>query len=96
MKIFFLNGNKVAACETRSRISRFRQGAETFESERKLSKLAAKWPASRFHEIWNALPSTQPVRRFTDRKTAVRRIWNEIQKLKPSQGARTRTGNQGG
>ena len=90
MKIFFLNGDKIAVCESRSRASRFRQGAEAFESERELSKLAAKWPGSRFHEIWNALPGTQPVRKFTDRNTAVRRIWTKIQQLEPAPSPRTR------
>ena len=47
------------------------------------AKLAAKWPAARLQEVWNALPGTRPVSKFTDRKTAVRRIWNEIQKLEP-------------
>jgi hypothetical protein len=30
--------------------------------------------------MWNGLPGVKPVDRFTDRKTAVRRIWKEIQK----------------
>jgi Protein of unknown function (DUF3489) len=94
MKTFFLNGNKIAVCESRDRRSRFRQGAEKFGSERELFTLAAKWPASRLHEIWNALPGTQPIRKFTDRKTAVRRIWNEIQKLKRCPSSLTRPGTK--
>ena len=29
--------------------------------------------------IWNRLPGVQPVTRFTDRKTAIRRIWRAVQ-----------------
>jgi hypothetical protein len=88
MKIFFFRGNKVVACHSRGRASQLPEGAEKFGTEGELAKLAAKWPASRVHEIWNALPGTQPVRKFTDRKTAVRRIWNEIQKLDRIPGSR--------
>ena len=40
-----------------------------------LATLASTWPGSRLVEIWNNLPSVVPVRKFTDRKTAIRRIW---------------------
>jgi hypothetical protein len=78
-------------CKPQGRASKLREGAEKFGTERELAKLAAKWPASRLHEVWNALPGTQPVRKFTDRKTAVRRIWSEIQTLKPSPSPRKHT-----
>jgi Protein of unknown function (DUF3489) len=70
------------------------KGTEKFRTERGLAKLVAKWPASHLHEIWNALPDTQPVRKFTDRKTAVRRIWKELQKLKPVQSPQKRAGTK--
>ena len=59
------------------------RGTERFRSERELATLAAKWPASRLVEIWNSLPGVQPVKRFTDHNTAVRRIWRAIQGLQP-------------
>jgi len=34
--------------------------------------------------VWNALPGVSPVKRFTDRATAVRRIWKAIQNLQPA------------
>jgi hypothetical protein len=43
---------------------------------------------SRLCEIWNSLPGTRPVRRFTDRETAVRRIWNQAQELPMSSSAK--------
>jgi len=52
-----------------------------------LRKLAAQWPATRLVEIWNQLPGVKPVTRFTDRDTAIRRIWAVVQDLAPADGA---------
>jgi hypothetical protein len=82
MKTFYIHANKVVVSQSRGRV-KLPEGAEKFGTERELAKLALKWPAARLHEVWNALPGTHPVSKFTDRKTAVHRIWNEIQKLKP-------------
>jgi hypothetical protein len=83
MKTYFLRGNRLVVCESQGRALRLTKDADAFKTEHELAKLAAEWSAVRFHEIWNALPNTQPVRKFADRKTAVRRIWNQAQKLKP-------------
>ena len=48
-----------------------------------LGQIASKWPASRLVEIWNSLPGQKPVKKFTNRKAAVRRIWEVIQHLTP-------------
>ena len=87
MKTFILQGNKVLVSQSRGRLPK---GAEKFATERELGRLAVKWPTSRLHEVWNALPGTQPVRKFTDRTTAVHRIWKEIQKLTPIPRSRRR------
>jgi hypothetical protein len=61
-----------------------------FSTEKELSKLAANWPADRLVEIWNGfagvppLGDLKPVKKFTDRKTAVARIWRAIQALTPT------------
>jgi hypothetical protein len=55
--------------------------AERFSNEAALAKLAADWPASRLVEIWNSLPGVNPVKKFTNRHTAVSRIWKAIQNL---------------
>jgi hypothetical protein len=58
-----------------------------FSSQKELAKLTAEWPVSRFVEIWNGLASVapfselKPVKKFTDRKVAVARIWQAIQRL---------------
>jgi hypothetical protein len=46
-----------------------------------LAKLAAHWPAARIIEIWNSLPGGSPIKKLTDRKTTVSRIWKAIQNL---------------
>ena len=61
-----------------------------FSSEKELAKLAANWPADRLVEIWNGFAGVppfgdlKPVKKFTDRKTAVARIWRAIQALTPT------------
>jgi hypothetical protein len=55
--------------------------SERFNSETALAKLAADWPAARLVEIWNSLPGETQVKKFTDRATAVSRIWKAIQSL---------------
>ena len=56
-------------------------GSERFNSAATLAKLADNWSMTRLIEIWNSLPGATPVRKFTDRKTAVNRIWKAIQSL---------------
>ena len=58
-----------------------------FATEKELTKLSADWPITRFVEVWNAFAGAppfgdlKPVKKFTDRKTAVARIWKAIQPL---------------
>jgi hypothetical protein len=54
---------------------------DTFGSETELHELTAAWPASRLVEIWNSIPGFVPAKKFTNRKTAVLRIWKAIQSL---------------
>ena len=63
---------------------------ESFSSEKELAKLTADWPASRLIETWNSFAGAapfddlKPVKKFTDRKAAVARIWKAIQRLTPA------------
>ncbi len=41
------------------------------------------WPTARLIELWNKLPNVTPVTKFTDRKTALRRIWAVLEKIEP-------------
>ena len=63
---------------------------ESFSSEKELGKLTADWPASRLVDTWNSFAGAapfddlKPVKKFTDRKAAVARIWKAIQRLTPA------------
>jgi hypothetical protein len=65
-------------------------GEAHFASEKELAKLAATWPLDRLVELWNNFAGVvpfddlKPVKKFTDRKTAVARIWRAIQRLTPA------------
>ena len=75
------------------------QGTDQFSSLDELVQLAGPWPAARLVRIWNGLPGRTAVKRFTDRKTAVSRIWKALQneggdssaksKLRRKNGARS-------
>ena len=66
------------------------EGQQRFATEKELAKVSAEWPISRFAEVWNGFAgvvpfdSLKPVKKFTDRKTAVSRIWKAIQALTPA------------
>jgi len=61
-----------------------------FTSEKQLAKLTADWPTDRLVEVWNSFAGVppfgdlKPVKKFTDRKTAVARIWRTVQALTPT------------
>ncbi len=65
------------------------ENLQLFATERELAKLAAEWPGSRLIEIWNSFAGVapfdklKPVKKFTDRKAAVARIWGAVQRLSP-------------
>ena len=64
--------NEQASAETEA-------GDSSFASEQELHELAKQWRMKRLVEIWNRLPGIDAVVRFTDRKTAIGRIWRAIQ-----------------
>jgi len=57
----------------------------SFATEKELASLAASWSGARLIEIWNTLPGVTPVKKFTDRKKAVGRIWKSLQSLVPAE-----------
>src|SRR6266404_8898436 len=65
------------------------ENLQAFATEKELVKLSAEWPGSRLVEVWNSFagvaPFTelQPVKKFTNRKAAVARIWAAVQRLSP-------------
>ena len=64
-----------------------RKAANSCEKWSHSEKPEPGWPASRLVEIWNSVPGFTPVKKFTDRKTALARIWKAIQNLEGGVGA---------
>jgi hypothetical protein len=62
---------------------------QSFSTPQELAKLSAGWPISRLVETWNSFAGVapfddlRPVKKFTDRKAAVARIWKAIERLSP-------------
>jgi hypothetical protein len=60
---------------------------ESFTTQKDLAKLAARWPAARLVEIWNSFAGVtpfddlQPVKKFTNREVAVKRIFEAVGRL---------------
>jgi hypothetical protein len=75
------------------------EGQERFTSEKELGALTANWAPDRVISVWNSFAGVagfgadlKPVKKFTNRKTAIARIWKAIQKLDGvSEGAATAT-----
>ena len=86
MRLFAIdNDNTITAFPAAEQIP---EGQEHFATEKELAKLAANWPADRLVQVWNSFAGVagfggdlKPVKKFTDRKSAVARIWKTIQKL---------------
>ena len=66
-----------------SKLPKF-DGSATFETEREFRDVVADWPGNRFVDVWNRLPRAKNVSKFTDRNTAIRRIWKALHELKPA------------
>ena len=65
------------------------EGAEKFKSKEELQQAAEAWQADRLVEIWNGIPGLKPIKKFTDRATAIARIWRAIQSLDGGAGQPT-------
>ena len=79
--------NNINACESAPAAQ---DGLVAFATEKEFTKATAEWPIPRLVETWNSFAGTppfgelKPVKKFTDRKTAIGRIWTAIQKLAPA------------
>jgi len=83
MKTFTIDSdNNITAFASAEEI-REAPGLQRFDSVDQFLTLAEHWSTNRLVEIWNSLAGVKPVKGFTDRKTAVNRIWKAIQRLGP-------------
>ena len=71
------------------------KGADHFTSRDELAHLTTQWPASRLVRLWNGLPGVTPVKRFTDRKTALDRIWKALANGSARSTARSKASRKG-
>ena len=85
MRLFAIdNDNNITAFPAAEQIP---EGQEQFATEKELAKLAANWPADRLVQVWTGFAGVtpfdelKPVKKFTDRKSAVARVWKAIQRL---------------
>lgn len=85
MRLFAIDtDNNITALPAAAQIP---EGQEHFATEKELAKLAVTWPGDRLLLIWNSFAGVapfdelKPIKKFTDRKTAVARVWKAIQRL---------------
>ena len=89
MKAFVLTAdNHITAYASRAWAqASLSEGAVLFASAAELAEGSANWPSARLLQIWNSIPGLAPVRKFTDRKTGLARIWKAIQNWEPAPDA---------
>ena len=83
MKTFVIETtNFVKVFASSERAPHCRDGTR-FATEKDFASASRDWSMHRLVEIWNKLPGAKPVRKFTNRDTALRRLWATIQVLSP-------------
>jgi len=65
-------------------------GEAVFGSAEQLAALVQAWPIARLVEVWNQLPGVRQIRKFTDRKNGVRRLWQAVQAIAVKAGQQRR------
>ena len=72
--------------------------SESFSTAKELAKLTTDWPISRLVDTWNSFAGVapfddlKPVKKFTNRKAAIARIWKAIERLAPDAAQPAGTG----
>jgi hypothetical protein len=88
MKVFSITANnqvRVFASEQEAPT-----GEAVFGSAEQLAALVQEWPIARLVEVWNQLPGVRQIRKFTDRKSGMRRLWQAVQGVAVKQGQQRR------
>ena len=84
MKTFIIDVTDHAKAYASTGAARKCRDGPLFATEGAFASVSADWPMLRLVAIWNKLPGAQRVRKFTNRKTALRRIWTALQALSPA------------
>ena len=88
MKTFVVDSTNSVEVHASTKAARQCRDGTQFATETDLASVSAEWPMHRLVAIWNQLPGVKPVRKFTNRSIALRRIWRATQDLAP--GAKTK------
>ena len=79
--------NKITAFKA---VEQIPEGHDRFATDKEFAKLSSDWQITRLVDVWNTFAGVvpfdnlKPVKKFTDRKTAVARIWKALQALTPT------------
>jgi hypothetical protein len=100
MTIFLIDdNNNITACQEQDADAvEHRSAMNRFTTQQRLTKLSEGWPMGRFVEVWNGFAGVvpfddlKPVKKFTNRKSAIARIWKAIQRLAADAAPQTATG----
>ena len=65
-------------------------GEAVFGSAEQLAALVQEWPIARLVEVWNQLPGAKQIRKFTERNSGVRRLWQAVQGVAAKAGPQRR------
>jgi len=84
MPLYVITGETVAAHRTEP--TALPEGSVVVPSAADLEK--SDLPTARLAAIWNALPGARKITKFTDRTTAVRRLWAAFETLPLADGVR--------
>jgi hypothetical protein len=84
MKMFSITtDNQVRAFASEEQLP---AGSAVFANARELTALVHDWPTTRLLAVWNQLPGAKQIRKFTDRKSGLRRLWEAVQGLPAKAG----------
>lgn len=82
MKLYFRidtdGGISAYPAKTEAQAAVAADGGEIFASERELAEVAKTAPMQTLVDTWNSLTGVTPVKKFKDRATAAKRIWEVV------------------
>jgi Protein of unknown function (DUF3489) len=81
MKTFIIDRkNSVVTAESGANgLTNRHAGVERFSTLEGFAEVTREWPLARLVAVWNGMRGQTHVRKFTDRKTAVTRIWKALE-----------------
>jgi hypothetical protein len=89
MKTFVIDPANHTKAYVSGEAARHRSNGTRFATQKEFASVSADWRMLRLVAIWNQLPAVKAVRKFTDRSTALRRIWSAIQDVVPEIGTKS-------